>query len=218
MTGLAQQERAALCATLAQVGPEAATLCAGWDTRDLAAHLVLRERRPDAAAGVLVSVPVLAEHTQRVQEQYAEQPWDDLVDMVRQGPKGWTPIRVASVDDAINLAEFYVHHEDVLRAQRGWTPQQRRELDRDFAEALWARLRHVGQLLFRKSPVGVTLDTGGVGGRKQVKAATREGEVTLIGDPGEILLYASGRGAVAQVRIEGEPEAVEKFRQTSFGL
>ena len=135
-------------------------------------------------------VQVLTEHTQRVHEQYAEQPWPELIDMVRRGPKNWTPIRVASVDDAINLAEFYVHHEDVLRAQPDWTPQARRELDRDFAEALWARLRQVGQLLFRKSPVGLTLDVGGVGGRKQVKAATRDGEVTLLGDPGEILLLS----------------------------
>jgi uncharacterized protein (TIGR03085 family) len=165
------------------------TLCEGWDARDLAAHLVLRERRPDAAAGVLVPVQVLTDHTQRVQEQYAEQPWDALVDMVREGPKGWSPIRVGSVDDAINLAEFYVHHEDVLRAEPGWTPQARRELDRDFAEALWARLRQVGQLFFRRSPVGLTLDAGGVGGRKQVKGETREGAVTLCGDPGEILLF-----------------------------
>lgn len=218
MTGLAQAERAALCSTLTRVGPDAPTLCEGWDTRELAAHLVLRERRPDAAAGVIVPVQVLTDHTQRVQDSYAEQPWAALVDMVRQGPKGWTPIRVASVDDAINLAEFFVHHEDVLRAQPDWTPEQRRELDRDFAEAIWARLRQVGQLLFRKSPVGLTLDAGGVGGRKQVKAATRDGAVTLVGDPGEILLYAFGRGDVAQVRIEGELEAVEKFRQTSFGI
>ncbi|MCB1254806.1 MAG: TIGR03085 family metal-binding protein [Austwickia sp.] len=218
MTGLAQQERGALCDTLTVVGPTAPTLCDGWTARDLAAHLVLRERRPDAAAGVIVPVQVLTEHTQRVQEQYAEQPWPELIDMVRSGPKNWTPIRVASVDDAINLAEFYVHHEDVLRAQPDWTPQARRELDRDFAEALWARLRQVGQLLFRKSPVGLTLDVGGVGGRKQVKAATRDGEVTLLGDPGEILLYAFGRGAVAQVRIEGEPEAVAAFTEASFGI
>lgn len=218
MTGLAQQERAALSATLAQVGPDAPTLCEGWTARELAAHLVLRERRPDAAAGVVLPVPVLAEHTQRVQEQYAQQPWADLVDMVRQGPKGWTPIRVASVDDAVNLAEFFVHHEDVLRAQPDWNPEQGRELDRDFDEALWARLRQMGQLFFRKSPVGVLLDAGGVGGRKQVKGATRDGEITLCGDPGELLLYVFGRGSVAQVLIDGEPEAIEKFRTTRFGV
>ena len=36
-----------------ETGPDGPTLCEGWQTRDLAAHLVLRERRPDAAAGVM---------------------------------------------------------------------------------------------------------------------------------------------------------------------
>ena len=47
-----REERLALCALLDETGPDAPTLCEGWTTGDLAAHLVLRERRPDAAAGV----------------------------------------------------------------------------------------------------------------------------------------------------------------------
>jgi uncharacterized protein (TIGR03083 family) len=45
---LARAERAALCDLFDEVGPDAPTLCAGWTTRDLAAHLVIRERRADA--------------------------------------------------------------------------------------------------------------------------------------------------------------------------
>lgn len=215
MTGLAQHERAALCSTFTRLGPSAPTLCDGWTTRDLAAHLVVRERRPDAAAGVLV--PALADHTQRVQEQYADQPWAALVDLVREGPRGWVPTRVPAVDDAINLAEFYIHHEDVLRAQPDWTPAQRRPLEPAEVEALWGRLRQAGQLLFRRSPVGVVLDAG-EHGRKQVKAPTRAGSVTLSGEPGELVLYAFGRTEVAQVRLEGDPEAAAAFSATTFGL
>ena len=51
----AQTERAALCELFAEVGPDAHTLCGEWTTRDLAAHLVVRERRPDAAIGIIVS-------------------------------------------------------------------------------------------------------------------------------------------------------------------
>ena len=58
MTRYARPEREALCDLLTDLGPEAPTLCAGWRTRDLAAHLVLRERRPDAAPGILL--PLLA--------------------------------------------------------------------------------------------------------------------------------------------------------------
>jgi uncharacterized protein (TIGR03083 family) len=49
----ARDERTALCDLLTELGPDQPTLCAGWQTGDLAAHLVLREHRPDAGAGVL---------------------------------------------------------------------------------------------------------------------------------------------------------------------
>src|ERR1700743_2358756 len=49
----ARDERLALCALLDRTGPDAPTLCEGWRTGDLAAHLVLREHRPDAAVGIM---------------------------------------------------------------------------------------------------------------------------------------------------------------------
>ena len=63
----AQKERAALVATMREVGPERSTLCGDWTTRDLAAHLVIRERRLDAAPGILI--PKFADYTERVQSQ-----------------------------------------------------------------------------------------------------------------------------------------------------
>ena len=80
----ARHERAELADLLAAVGPDSPTLCGGWSTRDLAAHLVLRERRPDAAAGILVKP--LAAYTARVQEELAAHSWDELVSQVRSGP------------------------------------------------------------------------------------------------------------------------------------
>ena len=61
---LAQQERQTLCDLLVELGPEAPTLCAGWATADLAAHLVVRERRPDSGPGLVW--PPLAGHTDKV--------------------------------------------------------------------------------------------------------------------------------------------------------
>ena len=61
-------ERAALCDTLEKFGADAPTLCEGWTTLDLAAHLVAREARSDAAAGLVV--PFLALHLQKVMDQY----------------------------------------------------------------------------------------------------------------------------------------------------
>lgn len=215
MTGLAQLERQALSSTLTRLGPDAPTLCQGWRSRDLAAHIVLRERRPDAVAGAFLAP--LAGHSQRVQDGYAEGEWAGLVDMVRQGPPGWSPSRLPSVDDAVNLLEFYVHHEDVLRAAPDWTPQQRRDPGADVQDALWARLKQAGQLLLRKSPVGIVLVADGHG-RRAVKGPTKLGTVVLRGEPGELVLFAFGRADVAQVRIDGEPAAVEALRDATFSV
>lgn len=215
MTGLAQLEREALSSTLAKAGPDAPTLCPPWATRDLAAHLVIRERRPDASPGILL--PALADRTQRVQASYAAQEWPRLVDMVREGPPGWNPTRVPAVDDAINLAEFFVHHEDVLRADPTWTPEQARPLGHDQEAALWARIRQVGQLAFRRAPVGVVLNAPGHG-RRSVKGPTKLGTVVVEGSPGELVLFGFGRTAVAQVRFEGDPESIAALQESDFGL
>ncbi len=218
MTGLAQLERMALATTLTRLGPDAPTLCAGWSARDLAAHLVLRERRPDAvAAGMVQQVGKLADHSQRVQDSYAELSWNELVDMVRQGPPGWSPTRVPAVDDAINLAEFYVHHEDLLRAAPGWTPEGARPLKVGVRNALWTRLKQAGQLLFRRSPVGVILETPDHGSHSAHRP-TKLGTAVLIGQPQELLLFAFGRKDAAIVELEGEPDAVEGLRGANLSL
>lgn len=215
MTGLAQLERQQLSSTLVRVGPLAPTLCEGWVTKDLAAHIVLRERRPDAALGVLLRK--LADYTQKVQDSYSEKTWPSLVELVREGPPGWNPTRLPQMDDAVNLVEFYVHHEDVLRAAPDWTADKARRLDDDLQQALWDRLRQAGQLLFRKSPTGVVLVTP-THGRAAVHGPTKLGTVVLRGEPAELVLYGYGRAQVAQVEVEGEPDAVEAFEATSFGM
>ena len=63
------KERAALCDTLEKYGPDAPTLCAGWLTLDLAAHLVAREARSDAAIGLVLPGP-FAKHLQNVMDRY----------------------------------------------------------------------------------------------------------------------------------------------------
>ena len=81
----ARDERVALCDLLDETGPEAPTLCEGWRTLDLAAHLVLREHRPDAAAGVMGGP--LAGHTERVQRTLiTRNPYRQLVEEIRGGP------------------------------------------------------------------------------------------------------------------------------------
>ncbi len=108
MTNTARTERRALADTLERVGPDARTLCAGWNARDLAAHLVLRENRPDAAPGIVL--PPLSRWTARVQTSMARRPFGELVETLRSGPPRWSPTRVPALDRTVNLAECLVHH------------------------------------------------------------------------------------------------------------
>ena len=60
MTTPATLERRRFADALLEVGPDAPTLCDGWSTRDLAAHVVLRDRRPDAAGGLGMFTSIFA--------------------------------------------------------------------------------------------------------------------------------------------------------------
>src|SRR3954465_1728777 len=115
----AQRERSALVETMRSVGPDAPTLCGDWTTRDLAAHLVVRESRLDATAGV--AVPFLAGYTARVQRQVTETTsWDPPPAQVASGPPLYSPFKL--LDPIANLGEMFIHHEDVRRAQTSWEP------------------------------------------------------------------------------------------------
>jgi uncharacterized protein (TIGR03085 family) len=202
MTRFARIERQGLCDTFEQVGPDAPTLCSPWLTRDLAAHLVVRERRPDAAAGM--ALPVLAGHLEQVQNDYAAWDWSRLVQQVRSGPPAWSPASLARVDEAVNTAEFFIHHEDVLRGGSDWSA---RELPTDLESALWGIVSRAARLRFARARVGVVLAAPPYG-RRQVHAMTGLGTVVLRGTPGELLLYASGRRGVADVDVSGPDEAL----------
>lgn len=203
----AQAERHALADLFSVLGPDAPTLCAGWDTADLAAHLVIRERRPDAALGVVVAP--LASYTSRLQRQTrASRSWEQLVDLIRGGP----PALLRPIDDAVNTVEYFVHHEDVRRAQPSWQP---RPLDPDLERALWGRLRLMGRLLARQAPTGVDLVVPGQG-RARVKRGTPA--VTVTGPAGEVLLFAFGRKEVARVTFDGDELSIERLRHASMGL
>ncbi len=207
----ARSERLALCDTLEAVGPDAPTLCDPWRARDLAAHLVLRERRPDLAGGIVV--PLLAGRLERHQgELAATTPWPDLVEQVRTGPPVWSPTRLAAVDNAVNFVEMVVHHEDVLRGDGARGP--RRELPAWMDKAVWSALARSGSLTLRKAPVGVTLVAPGHG---SVTAHKGEPVVTVTGSPVELLLMTFGRERVAEVSFDGDPEAVTALRAAPLG-
>jgi uncharacterized protein (TIGR03085 family) len=197
--GIAADERRALTDLFDKLGPDAPTLCEGWQTRDLAAHLVLRDRRPDASAGI--QVKAFAGRTQRVQNEIAARPWGDVVELVRNGPPSWSPFRIPRIADVANGSEYFVHHEDVRRAQPDWEP---REIDPGWAETMWRNVRFLGRLTYRRSPVGVVLrrPTG-------AEATVRRGPapVTIIGEPAELLLHGMGRSEV-RLSFNGDQRSI----------
>lgn len=204
-------ERAALANLFDDLGPDQPTLCGDWTTRDLVAHLLVRERRFDAAGGILV--PALAKRTEKVQAQVSARPYAELVDDFRDGPPFWSPLGWPVVGDHANLFEFYVHHEDVRRAQPDWQP---RPDDATRDDALWKPLKLAAKMLFRHSPVGVVLRSAG---RADIVARKGDRSVTLVGLPGEIVLIGFGRSPdVARVVIEGAPDDVAAFTPSKRGL
>jgi uncharacterized protein (TIGR03085 family) len=213
MTHLAQLERDALCDTFVAMGPDAPTLCSPWTTTDLAAHLVVRERRPDRAPGIWL--PPLASRLESGMEDFAAKPWPVLIDRVRSGPPKWSPAQFAGVDDAFNLIEYFIHHEDVLRGDGTVGPQ--RELSPRESRALWKMLSRMARVFFRRSPVGVVLRTP-EGQSVEARSATDLGVVVLEGTPAELMLAAYGRRRVADLDVTGGESAVDALWAAPLGF
>jgi uncharacterized protein (TIGR03085 family) len=215
-----RDERRALCSLLDKTGPDAPTLCEGWTTGDLAAHLVLRERRLDAAAGVAGGP--LAGYTARVQQRLRSRiPFPDLVRMIRSGPPALSVMALPGMDERVNAVEFFVHHEDVRRAAPGWEP---RELGSGESDMLWHRLR-MARFMLRKAPVGVELarddidtgtDTGADGASYRITARNATPAVTVVGSPAELTIWVMGRRTAARVRMDGIQAAVTKLAEANW--
>ncbi|MFJ1734606.1 TIGR03085 family metal-binding protein [Streptomyces sp. NPDC088254] len=204
MSTFAKRERLLLADLLETAGPTAPTLCEGWQTRDLAAHVVVRERRPDAAGGLLIKQ--LASRLDRTMEEFVAKPYAELIQLIRTGPPRFSPFQLKPVDEAANTVEFYVHTEDVRRAQPDWSA---RELDPVFQDALWSRLERTARLTGRSAPTGLVLRRPD--GRTAV-ANRGTPVVTATGEPSELLLFLYGRQGAAQVDLVGDHEAITRLR------
>ncbi len=210
-TNPARRERSELCDLFVELGPDEPTLCGDWTTRDLAAHLVVRERRPDAAVGIIVSKA--AGYTDKVQAGVADTEWTDLVDTVRCGPPVWSPTKIGAVDKLANTVEFFVHLEDVRRAQPTWEP---RELDADLADTLYGVLSKMAKRLVKGSPVGIVLEP--IDGHEPIVAKEAEPSVTVRGPVGELVMFVYGRQAHSTVEVFGDDASTTAVNAADFGL
>ena len=204
----AQHERAAVCNLLDELGPDAPVLPEGWRTAEMAAHLWVRERRLDAGPGMVLG-GAAKRHTDNVMSKaLRDRGYERLVADVRDGPPLLSVFSLPGVGESGNVAEYFVHTEDVRRAQPTGGPA--RTLPDDLEEALWrAAVRSAPILLWRQAKgVGVKLErpTGQAAG---VRGGTPT--VTLRGEPGELVLWLFGRRDAADVELLGPPEVVARL-------
>lgn len=193
-----RRERQDLADALDRLGPAAPTLCAGWDTAHLAAHLVVRERRPDALIGLAAEVTGLggpvASWPHRLEDRLrTSTPFPEIVDRLRAGAPAWSPMAWPGLRERLNATEFAIHHEDARRAQPDWSPRPLAREDQDVlwgAAGLFAR-RAAGRrgLVLRRTDVTGAEKRFGDGGR------------TVEGEPLELLLWMAGRRDVARVTV-----------------
>lgn len=205
----ARDERTALCALLTELGPDQPTLCEGWTTRDLAAHLVVRERRPLAAPGLVVRR--FAGYTARERSRAAARPFQELVELLRAPPR-WSPAALDPLDRAINGLEMFLHHEDVRRARPGWQP---RRLAPGLTRLLWSRVRALARLRLRRFPATVVVAAPGHG---ELRTGAAGPEVRVSADPGELAIFLTGRQRAARVDLTGPDELTERLTTARLSL
>jgi uncharacterized protein (TIGR03085 family) len=209
----AKLERERYCKALIEAGPDAPTMCQGWTTGDLAAHSVIRESRPDAMIGLRIEK--LAGHTANVQRQAAAQhSFDELVDMIRNGPPTISLFRPPKINVALNTAEFFVHHEDIRRGTPGWEP---RELDPGHEDALWKRCG-MAKLILHKAPVGVVLRRSYSPHTPLMTVKKGNPTVTVTGPASELILWILGRKSIARVDLDGDAGAISRLLDSPWSL
>jgi uncharacterized protein (TIGR03085 family) len=188
------RERRELCDLLLELGPDAPTLCEGWNTADLAAHLVLREhfkRWSDA---------------QRAAEKAKGLP--AMVARLRAGAP-LIPWRLPRIRNVLNGLEYFIHHEDVRRAN-GRDP---RAPSADLEALSWRMVGLSARRFERRiRPYGLELVRPDGGRRRYGSRDT----ATLSGPASELVLYLSGRRATAHVTLTGAASAVATVERTKM--
>ena len=191
--------------------PDAPTLLPPWTTRDLAAHLVLREHDPLAGPG-LVLPGAWGRLAERRRRALALTDFARLVATLRSGPPPGF-FRIGWVRRFPNLNEFFVHQEDIRRAN-GRGP---RTNDPAMDEALWRNVNSARWFLARRLH-GAGLELQWAGTAHTVRARRGEPAARIAGAPGELLLYLFGRTGAAQVEVSGPAAAIEAVRDAQFGM
>ncbi|MFT3872121.1 MAG: TIGR03085 family metal-binding protein [Nocardioides sp.] len=208
-TYLARREREALCDLALEVGPDAPTLCEGWTVVDLVTHLLVRERTPWAAPGIVF--PALSGLTDRAMDRLARRDFDTLVRQLR--GRGLTPMALPPIDKLANTMEYVVHHEDIRRAQPDWVP---RTLDERDLATIWSGLRAAGKGLVKRIGVPVVIRRSDIDLRAVLVGGADP--VVVSGLPVEVTMFLFGRDRYRDLDLTGPDDAVAALRQAKLGF
>jgi len=202
MTRMARTERTALCDLALQLGEDQPTLSGEWTVKDLVVHLLVRERSP---AAVGIAVPPLARFTELEYRRVDKYSYQELIALFKSGPPALSAFAIPGADEAANTVEYFVHHEDVRRAQPDWEP---RPYDEHREKALWKLLPFTARMTYKSSPVGVTLVRPD---GEHIVAKPGANGVVITGEVSELVMLAFGRDQ-ARVEYSGDADAVERVR------
>ncbi|UBI10129.1 TIGR03085 family protein [Corynebacterium coyleae] len=199
----AQRERSRLAELFLEVGPDAPTLNEGWNTFDLAVHLLIRESKPLALPGMFVDA--LSGMTEKETSKVKARPYTEVVNEWAAGPPVW----IKPFDAAMNTAEHFIHHEDV---RRGGGEVRPRDFSRTVNTQLLALAKRFGAMTLRKAQAPVILTPPDLPpvtlGDKAGVAQRGDDVVRVSGAPSELLLWVSGRNA-AEIELTGALEALD---------
>ena len=211
MSSHVSAERTALATELRDAGPDAPTLCAGWDTRMLLAHLVRREHSL-VELGARVKIPVVTATAERAMRVYADgHEYQHMLATFSAGPPRWSPFAFGPAQEAINLLEFVIHHEDVRRAHPGTDPRQ---LSESLEQSVFARLGSIAHFALRSTPDQVELSWSG---RQSIRVGSGQARVVVTGAPVELALVVFGRRRAARVDYSGDPDAMDRLAGAALG-
>lgn len=221
IVGNAATERAQLVATLRDLTDEqwsAETLCTGWDAGDLAAHLIVREREPLAAPGILVGGPFerLTAQRQRARKAAGR---EQLIAQLASGPP--TLLTLGPLDDR-QAVEDWIHHEDVRRGGAGLPP---RSATARMAGPLWQAVRSFARITLGGSRVAgvVALTDGQTTSAWSLSPSSRFArtsdaapDVVVEGGLGELVLFVTGRPA--DVTMTGDDALTTELHRLRRGV
>lgn len=204
------------------LGPDADTLCQGWQARHIAAHLAMQ----DQAAGlpILLTAPValplmrlgvrapskFAQKFDGQLEKLAARDWLELLDDLTSGPPRSVGVPILG---SLRLHENWIHHEDLRRAAGAAPRGSERQVD----DALWKALAFYGRYQ-RKVLVGVDLVLNGPNGESLRVGDPAGDRVEATGPPGELALLVAGRAHASAAELDGSDAAKRALCASSVAM